>query len=333
MLSLFSARFPAVPTAGLSPGVDLSGWQAASIWGSLGWVEWSCSKVSEGAAFEETAAIGHSQAAKAKGVPWGLYHFAKFADVQAEAARYLAGVDMVTRNVGAPDFHMLDLEAPAGGDVTVWAEQWCRTVEQASPLPIIVYTGAGWANQYLTTPGTGLDRRPLWVAHYANSGVTGPWVPSLWSDWMIWQWSSSTALGSLDVNVENDTYTQRAALFTGVGCYWNSIRDARWENAAIVEFADHAADNLLDGGFGNLGWNTTDIGYLRVLDNGSNGGNNARQHTSGVPDTALPTANAEFRGQFMVKAQAATEDKVCVCVRDSGGAYKWINVKDGSMVT
>ena len=215
MLSLFSARFPAVPTAGLSPGVDLSGWQAASIWQTLGWVEWSCAKVSEGTAFVESTAIDHSLAAKAKGIPWGLYHFAKFADVQAEAVRYLAGVDMVTRNVGPPDFHMLDLEAPAGGDVTVWAEQWCRTVEQASPLPVVVYTGAGWANQFLTTPGTGLEARPLWVAHYANSGVTGPWVPSLWSDWMIWQWSSSTALGSLDVNVAKPSFHQLLRGYVG----------------------------------------------------------------------------------------------------------------------
>lgn len=207
MLSLFANRFPAVPTAGLYDGVDVSGWQAPSLWSTFGWVKWSCCKITEGANFTELAAIDHSIKARDRGVPWGLYHFAKFGNVDAEAARYLAGVDTVARNVGrAPWFHMLDLEAPASGDVTAWSERWCQIVQAASPLPVIVYTGPGWANQHLLQRGTGLERRPLWVAHYANAGTTEPWLPAIWSDWMIWQWSSSTALGSLDVNVAKQSF-------------------------------------------------------------------------------------------------------------------------------
>jgi hypothetical protein len=96
---------------------------------------------------------------------------------------------------------MLDLEASVGGDVTAWSEQWCRIVESVSPRPVVIYTGPSWANAHLTVRGTGLENRPLWIAHYASPGVTGPWVPALWSDWTIWQWTSTPAgIGNLDTN-------------------------------------------------------------------------------------------------------------------------------------
>jgi len=206
MLALYKAKFPTAIQTGIQAGVDLSGWQPASIWDKLGWAGWSCAKVSEGAFFTELSAIDHSQAAKDRGIPWGLYHFAKFTDVEAEAERYLVGLRMVESRIGPPKFHMLDLEAPASGDVTAWSERWCQIVEQASPLPVIIYTGPGWAQSHLNDRSVGLGRRALWVAHYANAGTEEPWVPDLWSDWAIWQWTSTSQLGSLDLNVAKDTW-------------------------------------------------------------------------------------------------------------------------------
>lgn len=207
MLSLFRARFPTVNIDGLAAGVDLSGWQAPSIWRTLDWVEWSCAKVTEGSNFTELGAIDHSAVALTRRIPWGLYHFAKFGSSAAEAERYLAGCRTVERNVGRlPDFHMLDLEAPAPGDVTAWSEDWCQRVEDEIGRPVVIYTGPSWGNSHLNRPGTGLERRPLWVAHYANAGTTAPWIPGLWDDWAIWQWSSSTQLGSLDVNVARPAF-------------------------------------------------------------------------------------------------------------------------------
>lgn len=208
MLALFQQRFPSTGLTGLSDGVDLSGFQAASIWGQLDWVKWSCAKVTEGTGFTERLAVDHSAAALNRGIPWGLYHFARFADVNLEAQRYLAGLEMVHSAVGAtPHFHMLDLEASVGGDVTVWAERWCQLVEAARPAPVVVYTGPSWANSHLTQRGVGLERRPLWVAHYAPAGTVAPWVPALWADWAIWQWTSTPAgLGNLDVNVARPSF-------------------------------------------------------------------------------------------------------------------------------
>lgn len=207
MLATFERRFPALAGADLLDGVDLSGFQAPSIWNFLDWARWSCSKVTEGANFTERLAIDHSMAALARGIPFGLYHFARFGNVDAEAAHYLAGVRMVEANIGRlPAFHMLDAEADVAGDVTAWCERWCQIVEAAVALPVIVYTGPGWANSHLTRRGTGLEARPLWNAHYANAGTTEPWLPTIWADWLIWQWTSTlSGFGNLDVNVAKPT--------------------------------------------------------------------------------------------------------------------------------
>lgn len=208
MLALFQQRFPSTGLLGLSDGVDLSGWQSPSIWPSLDWVKWSCAKVTEGTNYTERLAVGHSQAAIARTVPWGLYHYAKWANPDVEAQFYLAGAEMVHAAVGAkPTFHMLDLEDPVGGDVTAWAERWCQVVESAMPAPVVIYTGPSWANAHLRAGGTGLENRPLWIAHYASAGTTAPWVPALWSDWTIWQWTSTPdGMGHLDVNVARPSF-------------------------------------------------------------------------------------------------------------------------------
>lgn len=214
MLALFEDRFPSTGLTDLSAGVDLSGYQAPSIWNHLDWAQWSCAKVTEGLSYTERLAVDHSMAAITRGLPWGLYHFARFNNVDGEAAKYLAGVDMVEAAVGhAPLYHMLDLEHPATvGDVTAWSERWCRIVEATRPAPILIYCGQGWANQHLRQAGTGLEARPLWVANYANAGTRAPAMPPLWSDWVVWQWTSTpTGLGSLDTNVA------KPALFSILG--------------------------------------------------------------------------------------------------------------------
>lgn len=206
MLELFYQRFPAA-TQGLIPGVDVSGWQTPAQW-NLPWVRFMVAKASEGSGFTEGSLVSHAAQAAAMGIPWGAYHFARYGDVQAEVDRYLFSLSPAIAAYGLPAFHALDLEAPYVGDLTAWAETWCRRVEAAIARPVVIYTGPAYANTHLANPNFGLQARPLWLAHYASAGVTRPDVPRIWSDFAIWQWTDTSAIGSLDLNVAKPEFLE-----------------------------------------------------------------------------------------------------------------------------
>jgi lysozyme len=195
------------------PGVDVSGHQTADrLAAELAWARWAWIKATEGRTFfEPDVTAAHVEQCRARGVPYGFYHFAQPSQGDpAGQARHFANAIAA---MGGPGIMppVLDLEA-AGGDLNGFALTFLATIEQLTGRRPVLYSYAGFISSNLWAPELGAY--PLWLAHYANPGVPA-WCPPPWSDWVAWQWQSVTAEhGHLDVNVARPAWI---ASLTGGG--------------------------------------------------------------------------------------------------------------------
>ena len=158
-----------------------------------------------------------SGAARA-GLPRGAYHFARpalpISTATAQAHAYLRVVGTLHRPGDMPA--VLDLESTGGltpGQLILWAQQWVRTVQDATGRAPILYTYRSfWKNRAANS--SALTHLPLWLADYsdghAGAGrLTGPTRPLVghWQDWAIWQWTDRGRVAGVaapvDVNVFN----------------------------------------------------------------------------------------------------------------------------------
>src|SRR4051794_17617238 len=158
-----------------------------------------------------------SGAARA-GLPRGAYHFARparpLSTATAQAHAYLSVVGRLHRAGDMPA--VLDLETNGGltpGELIQWAQQWVRTVQDATGRAPILYTYRSfWKNSAANS--SALNHLPLWLADYsdghAGAGrVSGPTRPLVghWRDWAIWQWTDRGRVAGVaapvDVNVFN----------------------------------------------------------------------------------------------------------------------------------
>lgn len=196
-LSLFQAAHPNYPT-NFVPGVDVSGYQTPEqLDQALSWAKWCIIKTTEGLTFFETYSIPQTAIAKQHGAPYGYYHFAqpKFGNPEGEAQHFVSSVNSIG-GFGAID-PVLDLEA-GEGDLSDYVLRFRAEVQRLTGRDIILYTGPGFIQSHLTSPRLADIR--LWLAHYAKPGADA-WVPAPFKNWLMWQWTSDSALGSLDLNV------------------------------------------------------------------------------------------------------------------------------------
>lgn len=192
----FYNRFPGAEQ-GLIPGIDVSGWQGqGTITDTRLDTRWAIIKTSEGANFFEPIAHVHLADAKARGIPTGWYHFAqpdRFGP--DEEAAWFAGC---IAEMGGPGeiVPTLDLEV-GSGDLTGWVRTFNARMAAFGYPVTLLYASPSFIETHVSPiPGV-----PLWLAHYAPAAAE-LWVPAGWGDsaWVAWQWSS-TALGSLDLNM------------------------------------------------------------------------------------------------------------------------------------
>lgn len=91
--------------------------------------------------------------------------------------------------------------------LTSWVRDFGSTVKSLTGRLPVVYTNTSWWRQCLGDPA-GFGDYPLWVAAYPNSPTNdaGP-VPSSWSTYSFWQFSSSGPFAG-DSNIWNGTMAQ-----------------------------------------------------------------------------------------------------------------------------
>ncbi len=80
---------------------------------------------------------------------------------------------------------------------------WLDQVEAALGLRPILYTRAGFIEQYFPDPG-GLVNDLLWVAHYTSKPA--PSLPPGWDDWTIWQFSEKGEVAGVSGPVDLDRF-------------------------------------------------------------------------------------------------------------------------------
>ena len=161
-------------------------------------------KASEGGDYADTAYASRRPQAEAAGLLWGAYHYGTGQRSGEDQAAFFLGV----ARPGPRTLLALDLEAndnnPSNSMTLAQAEDFVRTVSQATGRLPVVYTHPIWANgdplpgSGLTfgarvTPDSILARCPLWVSDYHDS----PEVPAGWiaSGWKLWQYAGDESAG------------------------------------------------------------------------------------------------------------------------------------------
>lgn len=179
-------------------GVDVHGskgpigWQAVAGSGR----RFAFVKASEGRTFVDARIRENVLGARAAGLHVGPYHFAR-PDLgntpEKEAAHFLRVIEGLPYDL----LPVLDIER-GSGDMSGWALDFLGRVSSRHAKPALLYTYSAFA-PHLRRPA--LAAYPLWLARYRS---TPPVAPPPWSDWTVWQHSSSGSVpgvpGRCDLN-------------------------------------------------------------------------------------------------------------------------------------
>lgn len=208
----------------ISSNVSVSDFAAVRRSGILGVIH----KVSEGGDWFDPSYAQRRHQAEAAGLLWGGYHFGTGQYSGAEqAAAFLKAAQPGPSTLLALDVEPNDRK-PANSMRLAQAEQFVRTVYQATGRLPMVYTHPKWANGEklgrggrtlggAIAPGSVLARCDLWLADYREQ----PEVPYAWADrgWKLWQYlanedDSNTAYGATSRAIPGVSHCDRN-LFAG----------------------------------------------------------------------------------------------------------------------
>ena len=137
----------------------------------------------------------HYAECKARNKPVGCYHYmVEYASVDEQLA-------IVKRALDGKEFELgfwADVELEGGAPVLT-RKQVVEYMTKAQSYTYGIYTGA-WCWNPIMGNDNPYSHLPLWVGSYTAS----PYMPIGWSDWLLWQYTSSGHLdgyvGNLDMN-------------------------------------------------------------------------------------------------------------------------------------
>ncbi len=225
-----------MPTFGVQ-GLDVSGHQTSVNWQQ----QWNMGarfayvKASEGNYYTNELFGSQYQGSRSVGMIRGAYHFAiPNWSSGADQARYFVQNGGGWTADGSTLPPVLDFEfnpyegrtidgfyfgntcyGMSPSQLTAWVRDFGNTMQSLTGRLPVIYTNTLWWKQ-CTGDAAGFGNYPLWVAAYPNSQTNdaGP-VPSSWSSYSIWQYSSTGPFAG-DSNVWNGTYQmlQRFATYS-----------------------------------------------------------------------------------------------------------------------
>lgn len=161
-------------------------------------------KCSEGLYYKDPFYMRNKEAARAAGMLFGAYHFARANDPVKEADHFLACIgDLNAGEIVILDWEV-DFRDPAG-----WCMTWLKRVEEKLGFKPMLYTGESRVKTIDWKKVAGANYG-LWVAKYASQAIYIPEylqrkpVSDEWPFWAIWQFSSRATVpgivGNCDVN-------------------------------------------------------------------------------------------------------------------------------------
>ena len=230
--------FGAAPVFAQRPlGVDVSHYQGAINWTSVknSGVSFGWAKATEGSSLTDAFFAGNASSAKAAGVYFGAYHFARPAanSPGTEANFFWSVAGGSIKNDGLTLQPVLDFEdfSAAGGipvgatSYSDWANQWCNAiVSKAAAVGVtvkpVLYTStcqagnfnssvAQWTPWIANPSGNPAQTSSPWVSTSCNTSSYELWGAGVWS---VWQYSWTGVVpgiaGQSDLDVFNGTAAQ-----------------------------------------------------------------------------------------------------------------------------
>jgi GH25 family lysozyme M1 (1,4-beta-N-acetylmuramidase) len=262
-----SAR-PAVATAGLVKGIDVSSHQHTDG-DAINWAKVAAAgykfafiKATEGSYYVNPFYASDAAAARAAGLVIAPYHFAVPNDssgtLQADLAMNMAG-DPQAGGATLPMTLDAEYDPYVKSDHTntcyglspsamvAWIQAFSAEVVRRDGVPPLIYTTAGWWNT-CTDSSTALGADPLWIAEWGAS----PTLPAGWTSWMYWQYTSSASVPGIvtktDVSYLSGSVIDAATPAGQSGTTGAAAQlDVRTVSAAADEPASYAATGLPQG--------------------------------------------------------------------------------------
>ncbi|MDB6059461.1 MAG: hypothetical protein JWO95_3305, partial [Verrucomicrobiales bacterium] len=208
-----------------SLGLDVSSYQGSPSWSSIATGrDFAFAKATEGATINDGSYRYNISHAKSAGVLIGAYHFAhpNLNSPGTESSHFWSIINGDIVADGKSLQPTLDFEVFSGttgaSSYTSWANAFnddikSRATAKGLIVKPILYTSSCSACNF----GSSVDQWIPWLANYnGQSSQTGtPWSVcsscDVWSDWTVWQYSSSGSVsgvsGGCDVDVYHGTLT------------------------------------------------------------------------------------------------------------------------------
>ena len=164
--------------------------------------------------------------AKAAGLVVGAYHFARpalpISTARDQARYFISTVQKVGSFRDQKTFPaVLDLETTGGlskTDLIAWTQLFLDTTQALTGRKPILYSYDYFIRSTLGNTNQ-FSSYPLWYARYTTTVPTSSTVPGGWSQWTLWQYSSTTTtngiIGAGDVNRFNGTTAALLAFADG----------------------------------------------------------------------------------------------------------------------
>ncbi|MEV0158114.1 GH25 family lysozyme [Micromonospora sp. NPDC050686] len=203
----------AAPTGYSITGIDVSHYQGTINWSSVAdsGVDFAYAKVTEGTGYTDPTYLTNRSGARANGIYFGAYHFGRpdqgnprgQADRLVDTSRYSSD--------GTTLPPMLDIEWSASqptcfglstSAMVSWISQFLDQVKVRTGKLAMIYTNPNWWNP-CTGNSTAFGSYPLFHSRYADTPGT---LPSGWSRFTLWQWTSSGSVPGVSGGVDRDVF-------------------------------------------------------------------------------------------------------------------------------
>ncbi|MEU4564972.1 GH25 family lysozyme [Actinoplanes sp. NPDC023936] len=198
-------------------GIDISHHQGTIAWSSVGasGEKFSYAKATEGTHFVDSSFAANNAGAKGAGLYAGAYHFARpdRNSGVAEANFFIDNAKFAKDGRTLPP--MLDIEWPWEGsgspspcyglsttEMVNWIRAFVNQVKARTGVNPVIYTNPNWWNP-CTGSTTAFGSLPLFHATYADAPGA---LPSGWSRWTFWQYTSKGSVPGVSGNVDRDVF-------------------------------------------------------------------------------------------------------------------------------
>jgi len=152
--------------------------------------------------------------ARQAGVVRGAYQILQPSDDAVAQAQVLVNAigELSTGDL-PPALAVEVIDGQTPGTIATKVGAWLSYVESALGLPGIIYTGRFfWQDNVASSD---YADHPLWIADY--SSPTCPNLPSQWTDWVLWQNSSTGVVDGITGSVDTDIFNGDLSALKALG--------------------------------------------------------------------------------------------------------------------